>query len=131
MNKLLSLGLLLTLLGCSTESVNCQDELASGKAVQITFPLTEGSCDYVIVLLREGESSKMECEMNANKCDCWGGTEYGTYRITVTDAKGETNTALQTVSAVSSPTCFDYDTLETFHPVDGMGGAGGAGGAHN
>jgi hypothetical protein len=126
-NRTLSICLTFLFLGCSSKSVDCADELAAGKAIQLRLAQTENTCDYELLLEVEGTTTSVTCEEEGDRCLCNGGTEYGLYRIYLTGRDDVTYTALEDVTASPSPICFSHDIIERFRPVDNaMGGAGGA-----
>jgi hypothetical protein len=122
----LALGATVSLAGCSTEE-NCDEEREGKFAIDIR--LFGAECDYqgTVENQETGEVSDMDCGVSDGNCSCQGGTEFGVYRVTITDnTTSITDTALIAVEAAPPPVCLERDTIEGFSPIMGEGGAGGA-----
>lgn len=125
------LPLALLLLACSNKDADCATDGHSDWAIQFSFEAgADGSCPYEGTLELEGEQEvePLSCTPKDDGCHCEGGSEFGTYHITLTNTEaGTTQRAVIEVTREVAPVCLDRNAIEPFS-ADAMGGAGGAGG---
>ena len=116
-----------SLSGCNSEE-NCDAQREGNFAIDIQNFDAECNFEGTVENQETGEVSDMECGVADGKCSCRGGSEFGTYRVNITNkSTSETHTALIEVEAAPPPVCVERNDIESFSPVTGEGGAGGAG----
>lgn len=125
LRKAWGFALLVCLSGCDDEPVDCNKVRTGDWAIQITAEDPEDPCDLEGTFSFEnGPLEPLTCDKELGECTCRGGSEFGSYRVTITDnTVGETQTAVILVEEAPPPECLVRDAEERFMPIGGAGGS--------